>query len=80
MSFLYVNEQGAVIGLEGGYYVVRQKDGVERKISKETLESITIFGNVHMTEACTRACLQQGVLVDCFLADGIYFEMKSYGF
>lgn len=80
MSFLYVNEQGVVIGLEGGYYVVRQKDGVERKIPKETLESITIFGNAHMTEACTKACLQQGVLVDCFWADGIYFEMKSCGF
>lgn len=33
-----------------------------------------------MTEACMRTYLQQGVLVDCFLADGIYFEMKSCGF
>lgn len=33
-----------------------------------------------MIEACMRTYLQQGVLVDCFLADGIYFEMKSYGF
>lgn len=73
MSFLYVNEQGAVIGLEGGYYVVRQKDGVERKIPKETLESITIFGNAHMTEACTKACLQQGVPVNYFSAGGVYF-------
>ena len=80
MSFLYINEQGAAIGLERGYYVVRQKDGGERKIPEETLESITIFGNAHMTEACMRTYLQQGVLVDCFLADDIYFEMKSYGF
>lgn len=53
---------------------------MEQKIPKETLESITIFGNVRMIEACVRACLRQGALVDYFLADGIYFEMKSYGF
>lgn len=53
---------------------------MEQKIPEETLELITIFGNAHMTEACTKACLQQGVLVDCFWADGIYFEMKSCGF
>lgn len=35
MSFLYVNEQGAVIGLEGGYYVVRQKDGGNERFPKK---------------------------------------------
>ena len=77
MSFLYVNEQGAVIGLEGGYYVVKERNGVERKIPKETLESITIFGNAHMTEACTKSCLQQGIPVNYYSTGGIYFGKLS---
>ena len=77
MSFLYVNEPGAVVGLEGGYYVVKQKDGLKRKIPKETLESVTFFGNAHMAESCVRECLLRGIPVNYFSAGGSYFGRLS---
>lgn len=46
MSSLYVNENGAVISVDGGYFCV--KNNLVRKIPKELLESITIFGNSFM--------------------------------
>ena len=52
VATLYVNEQGSVVGVDGGYYVVKQKNDLLRKIPKETLEAITLFGNVHLTEPC----------------------------
>ncbi len=77
MSFLYVNENGATIGIDGGYYTVKQKDGLIRKIPKETLESITIYGNAHITESCIRSCLKQGVTVNYFSSGGAYFGRLS---
>ena len=32
MSFLYVNENGAVIGIDGGYYTVKQKDIADEEL------------------------------------------------
>lgn len=77
MSFLYVNENGATIAIDGGYYVVKQKNGLVRKIPKETLESITIYGNVNITEACIRSCLRQGVCINYFSSSGAYFGRLS---
>ncbi len=54
MSCLYLNESGAVISIAGGYFCVKQKDGLVRKIPKETLESITIFGNSSITTPCVQ--------------------------
>ena len=73
MATLYVNEQGSVVGVDGGYYVVKQKNDLLRKIPKETLEAITLFGNVHMTEPCVQECLRRGIAVNYFSANGAYF-------
>ncbi len=73
MATLYVNESGSVIGVDGGYYVVKQKNDLLRKIPKETLEAITLFGNVHMTEPCVQECLRRGIAVNYFSANGAYF-------
>lgn len=35
MSSLYVNESGAVISVDGGYFCVTQKNGLMRKLPKE---------------------------------------------
>ena len=37
MSYLYVNEQGARIGVDGGYITVQMKNDLLRKIPSETL-------------------------------------------
>lgn len=73
ISFLYVNEPGATIGISGGYFEVKQKKGLVRKIPKETLESITIFGNSYMTSQCIVACLENGIPVNYFSGKGSYF-------
>ena len=77
MSFLYVNEQGATIGIEGGYFSIKQKNGLVTKMAKESLESITVFGNVSISTPCTRECLTRGIPINYFSTTGIYFGKVS---
>lgn len=73
MSYLYVCDQGAVLNLEQGYFVVKQKDGMLRKVPKETLESIALFGNIQMTTQCIKECLERGIPVSYYALNGAYF-------
>lgn len=77
MSILYVTENGAVIGIDGGYYAVHQKNGLERKIPSETLEAVTIFGDAQITVPCIKKFLSEGVSVNYFSSKGIYFGKLS---
>lgn len=77
MSSLYVNESGAVIFVEGGYFCVTQKNGLVRKIPKELLESITLFGNSSITTPCIQECLRRGVQVNYFSGKGAYYGRLS---
>ena len=77
MSCLYVNESGAVISIDGGYFCVKQKNGLVRKIPKELLESITIFGNSSITTPCMQECLRRGVIVNYFSGKGAYYGRLS---
>lgn len=52
MSFLYVTENGRVIGHEGGCITVKHKEGTIDKIPEETVEGISIFG---MSQVTTQA-------------------------
>lgn len=70
---MYICEPGAVIGIDGGYFTVKAKDGCITKIPKETLEAVALFGNVTMTIACTRECLIRGIPVSYFSMSGSYF-------
>lgn len=54
MSYLYVVDDYAVLGLEGGYYTVKYSNGDRRKIPSETVESIALFGNVSITTPCVK--------------------------
>ncbi len=73
MSYLYVNEQGAKIGVEGGYFMVYTTDGMVKKIPKETLEAVVIFGHVHMSSHFIGEVLKRGVKVSIFSTTGRYF-------
>ena len=44
MGFLYVNENGATIGVEANQCTVNYKDGMKRLIPIESLDGITIMG------------------------------------
>ena len=52
MSYLYVCEQGASIGVAENRFQVKYKDGMTRSIPAEILEVIEVFGNVQVTTQC----------------------------
>ena len=63
MSYLYVSEQGALVGYEGNRFYVRYKDDMLKTIPGETLETIEVFGNIQLTTQCVDECLQRGINV-----------------
>lgn len=61
MSYLYVSEQGASIGVTQNRFQVKYKDGLVKSIPAETLEVIEVFGKVQITTQCMAECLKRGV-------------------
>lgn len=60
MGLLYVDENGAVIGVEANRCTVTYKDGLKRSIPIESLEGITILGRAQVTTNCMEECLKRG--------------------
>lgn len=73
MSYLYVSEQGATIGINGGRIEVRCKDGMLRSIPVETLEVIQIFGHINVTTQCLECCLRKEISLIYYSTTGKYF-------
>ncbi len=73
MSYLYVNEQGARIGVDGGYIKVEMKNDLVRRIPSETLENISVFGNVSISTQAMQRCLKLGITLNFFSARGSYY-------
>ena len=73
MSLLYVVEDGAQIGIDGGVMKVTHKDKTVTKVPKETVESVAIFGNSQLTTQCIHFCLKRGIRVNYFSKTGSYF-------
>lgn len=73
MSYLYVTEQGAVIGLNANRIVVNYKDGMTKSIPIETMEAISIFGGIQITTQCLQECLKRGINVVFYSKNGGYF-------
>lgn len=73
MSILYINENGAVIGIEGNRCVVKYPDGMLHSIPIEALESITIMSNSQITAQCVRDCIDRGIPITYFSKGGRYF-------
>lgn len=80
MSLLYVNENGAKIGIADNRVIVEYKDGLKRSIPIETLEGITIMGRSEMTTPCVEKCLLEGIVVTYMSKGGSYFgRLNSTG-
>ncbi len=80
MSLLYINENGAVIGIEGCRCTVKYTDGMKRSLPIESLEAITIMGKSQMTTQCMEECLKRGIPVAFFSKGGAYFgRLQSTG-
>lgn len=80
MSLLYVNENGAVIGIEENQITVKYSDGMKKLLPVESVEGITIVGRSQMTTPCTVECLKRGIPVSYFSKGGTYFgRLQSTG-
>ena len=55
MSCVYVTEQGAKISVGNGKLIVECKNNLERHIPIETVESLVLFGNVHLSLGAQKA-------------------------
>ena len=73
MSYLFVSEQGASIGIRGGRIEIKCKDEMLRSIPFETLETIQIFGHVNVTTQCLTACLEKGIILNYYSTTGRYY-------
>ena len=73
MSYLYVCEQGATIGINENRFQVKYKDGMLKSVPAETLEVIEVFGKVQVTTQCMTECLKRGVNILFYSANGAYF-------
>lgn len=73
MSYLYVCEQGASIGIAENRFQVKYKDGMVSSIPAETLEMIEVFGKVQVTTQCIEECLKRGVNILFYSTNGAYY-------
>lgn len=80
MSFLFVDDHGATIKIDGNSLVVQKKDDTVRKIPIETIDEIYIFNSVQITSQCMIRCVQNGIPICYFSHKGEYFgRMQSTG-
>lgn len=73
MSYLYVCEQGASIGLADNRFQVKYRDGMVKSIPAETLEVMEVFGKVQITTQCIEECLKRGVNILYYSTNGAYY-------
>lgn len=73
MSHLYVTNNGSSVTIDGGRIKIKQKDGMIRTVPKETIESISVFGNSSITTPCIQYLLTVGIPVCFYSANGSYF-------
>ncbi len=73
MSLLYINEDGAIIGIDGNRMTVKYSNGLLKSLPIETVDNITILGQSQLTTQCIRVCLEKGIPVAFFSKGGRYF-------
>lgn len=77
MSYVYICEQGAVVGVEGNRLQVKYMDGMVKTLPIEPLESIELFGRVQVSTACMTECLKRGITLGFFSTTGAYYGRLS---
>ena len=73
MSYMYIVESGGKLEINGGFIQMENKDGSIKKVPKETVEAISIFGNAQLTTPCFHYCLKNGIRVSFFSKSGSFF-------
>lgn len=73
MSFVYVVEDGAVIGINAGTMTIKYLDDTVENIPKDTIQGVAIYGKSHMTAHCIQYCLENDIKVSYFSHSGTYY-------
>lgn len=73
MAHLYITDNGSVIGVEGGRFIIKQKKELIRSIPKESVESISVFGNSSLTTPCIQEVLSSNIPITFFSSRGKYY-------
>jgi len=73
MTHLYVTNNGSIVGIKGGRFQIEQKGDLIRTIPKESVESISIFGNSTITTPCMQYLLESRIPVCFFSGTGRYY-------
>ena len=72
MTHLYVTNSGAVLGVCGGMLTVKQDKVIVRSFPKESIESVTVFGNSTLTTPCMQYLLTSRIPV-CFFSGKCHY-------
>ncbi|WP_314011760.1 CRISPR-associated endonuclease Cas1 [Mogibacterium diversum] len=73
MAHIYVTTSETKVGIEGGRLTIKNRDETIRTVPKQTVESITVFGNAVLSTQCIQFCLTNGISVSFFSGKGKYF-------
>lgn len=79
MSNLYINENGAVVGVSDGKCQITKGGEVIDSIPVNTLDGITILGKSQLTTQMVEYCLTNGIAVSYFSKGGKYFGRLESG-
>lgn len=70
---LSIEENGAVVGLDGGSIYVKYLDEHVDKFPGHTVDGISLFGQSQLTTQMTKFCLDNGVRVSYFSKNGKFY-------
>jgi len=70
---LYVQEQGAYIGLDGERLVVRRRKEAVQEVSLPLLSQVALLGNVQISTQAMRSVLERGLPVSFFSYGGWFY-------
>lgn len=71
MGYVYICEQGAIVGVEGNRLQVKYKDGMVKTLP------IELFGRIQVSTACMTECLKRGITLGFFSTTGAYYGRLS---
>ncbi len=72
MAYLYLTEQGSILRKAGDRLIIEKEDEVLLDIPYHKLETVLLFGNVHVTTQAMAELLEKGVSLSMFSRHGHY--------
>lgn len=73
MSYIYINEQGSHVEADGGRCVIVLPDGMKRMIPIETIEYVSLFGNINISVPAMQMFMKNKIPVTLYSRSGSYF-------